>query len=104
MAELLREDVRLTMPPHPTWYVGRQAILTAMRPVFDGEFGQLRGVATGANMQPAAAYYLCPPGESEFRALALDVLRIENGLVSEISSFVSPELFPAFGLPAKLDR
>jgi RNA polymerase sigma-70 factor (ECF subfamily) len=104
MAELLREDVRLTMPPHPTWYAGREAILTAMRPVFDGEFGELRGVATGANTQPAAAYYLRPSGESEFRALALDVLRVENGLVSEISSFVFPELFPAFGLPAKLDR
>jgi RNA polymerase sigma-70 factor, ECF subfamily len=29
LAELLREDARLTMPPHPTWYEGREAILIA---------------------------------------------------------------------------
>ena len=28
--------------------------------------------------------------------LALDVLRIEGGLIAEISSFVYPQLFPAF--------
>ena len=30
LAELLREDARLTMPPHPTWYAGREAILIAI--------------------------------------------------------------------------
>jgi RNA polymerase sigma-70 factor (ECF subfamily) len=90
------------MPPHPTWYAGREAILIAARQGFDPEFGHLSSVAAGANMQPAAAHYLRPPGESEYRALALDVLRIEGGLVVEIASFVLPELFPAFGLPPTL--
>jgi RNA polymerase sigma-70 factor (ECF subfamily) len=102
LAELLREDARLTMPPHPTWYAGRTAILTAMRPAFDPAFGHLRGVVAGANGQPAAAYYLRRPGESEYRQLALDVLRIEGGRVAEITSFVFPGLFPAFGLPPRL--
>ena len=53
-------------------------------------------------MQPAAAHYLRPPGESEHRPLALDVLRIEGGRVAEIDSFLFPELFPAFGLPPTL--
>ena len=44
------------------------------------------------------------PGESEYRPLALDVLRIEGGRIAEITSFVSPELFAAFGLPPALDR
>jgi RNA polymerase sigma-70 factor, ECF subfamily len=101
LAELLREDARLTMPPHPTWYEGRTAILIASQGGFDPEFGQLRSVAVGANLQPAAAHYLRRPGESEYRALALDVLRIEGGRVVEITSFVSPELFAAFGLPSK---
>jgi RNA polymerase sigma-70 factor (ECF subfamily) len=104
LADLLRADVLLTMPPHPTWFAGRDAILTAMQPAYDGTFGQLRAVATAANTQPAAALYLRPPGESEYRALAFDVLRIEDGLVVEISSFVFPSLFAAFGLPAALDR
>jgi len=69
---------------------------------FDPEFGSLRSVVAGANLQPAAAHYLRPPGESEYRPLALDVLRIEQGRIAEISTFVLPELFPAFGLPPAL--
>jgi RNA polymerase sigma-70 factor, ECF subfamily len=102
LAELLREDARLTMPPHPTWYAGREAVLIASRKGFDPEFGHLRSVIAGANMQPAAAHYLRQPGESDHSPLALDVLRIEGGLVAEITSFVFPGLFPAFGLPDKL--
>jgi RNA polymerase sigma-70 factor, ECF subfamily len=102
LAELLREDARLTMPPHPTWYAGRKAILIASQKGFDPEFGHLRSVVAGSNMQPAAAHYLQQPGESEYRPLALDVLRIEGGHVAEITSFVFPGLFPAFGLPPTL--
>jgi RNA polymerase sigma-70 factor, ECF subfamily len=102
LARLLREDAILTMPPHPTWYAGREAILIASQKGFDPEFGHLRSVVAGANMQPAAAHYLRLPGESEYRPLALDVLRIEDLRIVEISSFVFPELFPAFGLPSKL--
>jgi RNA polymerase sigma-70 factor, ECF subfamily len=104
LAELLREDARLTMPPHPTWYAGRDAIIVASRKGFDPEFGRLRSVAVGANAQPAAAYYLLPPGGSEYRPLAFDVLRVQDGRVAEITSFVLPELFGAFGLPATLER
>jgi RNA polymerase sigma-70 factor (ECF subfamily) len=102
LAELLREDARLTMPPHPTWYAGRKAILIASQKGFDPEFGRLRSVVAGANMQPAAAHYLRRPGESKYWPLALDVLRIEGGCVAEITSFVFPGLFPAFGLPLTL--
>jgi RNA polymerase sigma-70 factor, ECF subfamily len=102
LAELLREDARLTMPPHPTWYAGRKAILIAARQGFDPEFGDLRTVVAAANRQPAAAHYLRRPGESEYRPLALDVLRIDGGRVAEITSFVFPGLFPAFGLPSTL--
>jgi RNA polymerase sigma-70 factor, ECF subfamily len=101
LAELLREDVRLTMPPHPVWYDGREAVVIASRQGFDPEFGRLRAVAAAANRQPAAAHYLRPPGGSEYHALALDVLRIDGGRVAEITSFVDPELFAAFGLPAR---
>jgi RNA polymerase sigma-70 factor (ECF subfamily) len=102
LAELLREDARLTMPPHPTWYEGREAILIASQQGFDPAFGQLRSVVADANLQPAAAHYLRRPREAEYRPLALDLLRIEGGGVAEISSFVFPGLFPAFGLPPTL--
>jgi RNA polymerase sigma-70 factor, ECF subfamily len=102
LAELLLEDARLTMPPHATWYEGREAIVIASQQGFDPEFGHLRAMLTGANTQVAAAHYLRAPGESAYRPLALDVLRIHAGGIAEISTFVYPELFTAFGLPATL--
>jgi RNA polymerase sigma-70 factor, ECF subfamily len=104
LAALLREDVRLAMPPHATWYDGREAILVAMQAAFDPQFGALRAVVTSANRQPALAHYLRAPGESEYRALAIDVLRFEDGRIVEITSFPEAVLFAAFGLPARLDR
>ena len=104
LAELLREDALLTMPPHPTWYAGRDAIVTASEKGFDPAFGHLRSIAVGANRQPAVAHYLRPPGGAEYRPLAFDLLRIEDGRIAEISSFVFPDLFPAFGLPPTLPQ
>jgi RNA polymerase sigma-70 factor, ECF subfamily len=102
LAALIREDARLTMPPHPTWFDGREAIMTAQAQGFDPAFGHLRALPTAANRQPAAAWYLRRPGEPDYRPLAFDLLRIEDGLVAEISSFVYPELFAAFDLPPAL--
>ena len=102
LAALLREDARLTMPPHAVWYDGRDAILVASAKGFDPGFGRLRSVVAHANLQPAAAHYLRPPGAADFRPLALDVLTVEAGRIAEITSFVTPELFPAFGLPPAL--
>ena len=99
LAALLREDVRLVMPPHATWFDGRDAVAAATRQGFDPSFGELRSVATAANGQPAAAHYLKQPGDSAHRALVIDVLRVEDGAIAEITSFVYPGLFPAFGLP-----
>jgi RNA polymerase sigma-70 factor (ECF subfamily) len=48
---------------------------------------------------PAAASYLRAHGDTLFRALKLDVLRVEDGLIAEITTF-GASLFGAFGLPA----
>jgi RNA polymerase sigma-70 factor (ECF subfamily) len=102
LAALLLEDARLTMPPIPTWFLGREAIVGLISGSFVPEFGHLRSVATAANRQPAVAWYLQRPGESEHRALTIDVLRVENGRIAELTAFVFPHLFPAFGLPPTL--
>jgi RNA polymerase sigma-70 factor, ECF subfamily len=104
LAALLREDARLTMPPHPTWFEGRAAILVASKQGFDPTFGDLRSVPARANRQPGVAHYLRAPGETRFGALAIDVLRIEDGRIAEITSFVDSEFFAAFGLPSVLER
>lgn len=105
MAAMLAEDARLTMPPNPYWFVGRTAILEFVSPVFDASsprfFGDWRHLKTSANRQPAAAAYVRRPGTGVFRAQVLDVLRVEDGVIAEITSF-EPHLFAAFGLPSQL--
>jgi RNA polymerase sigma-70 factor (ECF subfamily) len=100
---LLREDARFTMPPQPTLVVGRHEIVAYWIEGGFGsaEFGRLRCVLTRANAQPAVGVYVLRPGDSEYRPLALDVLRVEEGVLAEITTFDST-LFPAFGLPATL--
>ena len=99
MAALLREDVVFSMPPDPEWRQGREDVIGFWVEAGFGtnSFGEFRAVLTRANLQPAVAFYLRKPGEQEFRAMALDVLRIEDGAIAEVTTFV-PELFRAFGL------
>jgi RNA polymerase sigma-70 factor (TIGR02960 family) len=97
--ELMREDIRVSMPPHPEVFCGVESI----RPLFASadRMGEWRLVATRANRMPAAAAYLRAPGETAFRAFKLDVLRAVDGRIAEITTFGSG-LFDAFGLPGEL--
>jgi RNA polymerase sigma-70 factor (ECF subfamily) len=100
---LLREDVRFTMPPQPVCYAGREAVAAFFADAFGpSRLGDFRLVPTRANRQPAAANYLRAAGDTVYRALSLDVLRIEHGQLVEITTF-EPALFPRFGLPDTLD-
>jgi RNA polymerase sigma-70 factor (TIGR02960 family) len=99
-AALVREDIRITMPPHPWCYDG----LAAIAPLLERgltEPGAWRLLPTRANRQPAAASYLRARGDTEFRAFKLDVLRVQGGAIAEITTF-DARLFPAFGLPPAL--
>jgi RNA polymerase sigma-70 factor (ECF subfamily) len=102
LTALLHEDARLLMPPHRGWYAGRATVMRMAVLGFDPTFGELRGVPTGANRQPAVAWYLRRPDDTEYRALALDVLRVELLQIVEIVTFASPELFAIFDLPPTL--
>jgi RNA polymerase sigma-70 factor (ECF subfamily) len=105
LAEVLREDARANMPPYPMWHDGRHTIVTSVAKVLDpaspDHLGEWRVVEAHANLQPTAAFYVRRTGESEFRAFALDVLRIEDGAIAEITSFPA-DVFEAFGLPPVL--
>jgi RNA polymerase sigma-70 factor (TIGR02960 family) len=93
------EDLRITMPPFPYLYEGLETIAPLLeRAMSEGEW---RLVPTLANRMPTAASYLRQPGDTQYRAFKFDVLRIENGLIAEITTF-GPSLFPAFGLPPTL--
>ena len=97
---IIREDVTFRMPPEPGVAEGRAAMFQLWREGGFGSegFGRLRCIVTHANLQPAVAAYVCQPGDSNWRALAMDVLRIEDGMITEVVVFM-PDNFPAFGLP-----
>ena len=101
---IIRADATFRMPPQPDMVAGRDAMLALwVASGFGSErFGRLRCVLTRANLQPAVANYVRRPDDSAWRALALDVLHIEDGLIAEIVTF-SPDCFPLFGLPLLMD-
>lgn len=99
---LLREDVRITMPPHPFVYTGVAAIAPLLERAFGAEaMGEWRLLPTRANRMPATASYLREPGATEFRAFKLDVVRAVDGKVAEFTTF-DAKLFPQFDLPLVL--
>jgi len=101
LAALLREDALLTMPPVPTWFSGRDAVLVflgAMLPVM----GEFRLQVTRANGAPALAAWARAPGETIWRASALHVLTCQGGGIARMDVFMNPAIFDAFGLPVEV--
>jgi RNA polymerase sigma-70 factor, ECF subfamily len=104
IAELLRDDVRFSMPPEPGTWVGRDTVVNGWVEGGFGSasFGDFRCVITRANRMPAVACYHRKPGASEYRAFALDVLKIENGQIAEVTAFNLAPVLEALGLPPTL--
>jgi RNA polymerase sigma-70 factor, ECF subfamily len=100
LVALLRTDARMAMPPTPSWYQGRDAIAVYLRQLFGSPFGrQLRLLPTAANRQPALAVYAPTGPDGSHRPFAVKVFTVDRDLISGITGFVTPRLFPAFGLP-----
>jgi RNA polymerase sigma-70 factor, ECF subfamily len=102
LAATLSEDARFTMPPEPGVWVGRETVVGSWVEGGFGTaaFGHIRCLLTRANMQPAVANYLRKPGERDHHPMALDVLRVADGLVADIVTF--PLDVSRFGLPPSL--
>jgi RNA polymerase sigma-70 factor (TIGR02960 family) len=102
LAEMLREDVRVTMPPLPQIHDGIDELRPLWEHAFDESvFGEWRLVETRVNRMPAAASYLRRTGETKFHAFKLDVLRVEGDRIAEITTFGS-QPFARLGLPPTL--
>ena len=61
----------------------------------------MRCVVTRANGQPAVAGYVRKPGDAAYEPLAIHVLRVQDGVVTEIVTF-GGAVFEHFNLPATL--
>ena len=98
-ASTLRDDTIFTMPPWRQWYFGRDAI----RRFFSGTIrpdgpAPFRLVATGANRQPAFAFYSRRQGP-EWRFHSVQLLVLEGMTIATMTSFVTPTLARVFDLP-----
>jgi RNA polymerase sigma-70 factor (TIGR02960 family) len=98
---LLTEDVRLTMPPLPLEYNGREVAARFLTAVSLHRQRRYRMIPTRANGQPAFGVYICDPGSTVFHAIGLLVLTLAGGGISEMARF-DTSVLPAFGLPRKL--
>jgi RNA polymerase sigma-70 factor, ECF subfamily len=98
LAELLREDVALEMPPVLTWFAGRQAVVRFVAVSLLTGPGDLRLLSVMANGQPAFAVYRRERDDS-YRAHALLVLTLAGKGIARIVAFQDAGLFASFGLP-----
>jgi RNA polymerase sigma-70 factor (ECF subfamily) len=96
---LMREDIRVTMPPMPYLYEGIAAVSELVR-TGTGANGPGEWIVrpTSANRMPAAACYLREPGQERARIFKFDVLRFVDGRIAEITTF-GPALTEHFGVP-----
>lgn len=105
--ELLATDAVMNMPPWEYWLDGKDAVVATMRSsgTWDGEPrpGRYRIVPAPMNGQPGGLAYVRGP-DGRYHSVCLTVLSLDaGGRVVELTTFVLPELFAAWGFPPVLD-
>jgi RNA polymerase sigma-70 factor (ECF subfamily) len=101
IVDLLTEDVRLTMPPAPFEYDGRELAAHFFQAVTLHGRRRYRLIPTRANGQPAFGFYIRDPGASVFHAIGLLVLTLAGSRICELTLFDNSTL-GYFGLPRSL--
>jgi RNA polymerase sigma-70 factor, ECF subfamily len=99
LAELLREDAALEMPPLLTWFAGRPAVAGFFASRVLTRPGRFRLVPVMANGQPAFAVYQREPGDEAYHAYGVTVPTVTRTGIARIVTFLDPGLFGLFGLP-----
>jgi RNA polymerase sigma-70 factor (ECF subfamily) len=98
---MLTEEATWSMPPHACWYRGLERIRGFLREsVPDGR--TWRHAPTTANGQVAVGCYQFDEQRGCYLPAVVDVLTIEGTRIAAVIGFVTPAIFPSFGLPAEL--
>ena len=101
LAAMLTDDATLSMPPHSTWYRGREAVAGFLaRHPMDGLRRWLT-VPTRANGQLAFAQYRLAPQDGAEGPHSITVISVRGSQIEAITAFLMPELLERFGLPAQ---
>lgn len=105
--ELLANEAVLSMPPWEYWIDGKAAVVETMwsPATWDGEprAGRYRIVSAPMNGDPGGLAYV-RGADGRYYSVCLTVLSFDaNGRVNELTTFVLPELFEAWGFPSVID-
>jgi RNA polymerase sigma-70 factor, ECF subfamily len=99
LAEMLRADVRLEMPPVPAWFTGRETVIHFLANRAFAKPGDVVMIPTRANGQPAVAEYR-RSDDGVMRAHSIHVITAADDGVEAITVFLDPTLFESFGMPS----
>jgi RNA polymerase sigma-70 factor (TIGR02960 family) len=97
---LLTDDAVISMPPEPEWHQGPPAVGEFLLERARRRVGGIRLVATGANAQPAFAYYT--EDEEGFRCSGLFVIGVRGDRIASVTRFKGGRHMAQFGVPARL--
>ncbi len=110
IVSMLAEDAVIAMPPMATWFEGRDGVATFLSDFafaqrwsgerFEAGERRVRLVPARASGQLAFATYRWDGGA--FRPQAIQVLTLRGSEIADITGFVQPGAFAAFGLPDEL--
>ena len=101
---MLAEDAKLTMPPAPTWYRGREQVAVYLGGGPLAGTSRWRLIPARANGQLAFGRYAWNDKTQTFTPRAIDVLTLHGAQIQEITAFLTPDVIRGFDLPALLDE
>ncbi len=107
LVALLKEDAVLAMPPHASWYRGKDAVATLLllHPFGPRKRGGWRLVPAAANGEPAFALYRADVSGGLYRPFGILVLFLEGvteAKISKMTVFSDSRLPVRFGLAQEL--
>ncbi len=98
---MLADDVRLTMPPIPLEYYGRELVALFLQAVVFQEGNTFRLVPARANGQPAFGMYLRDPQAKTAHGNGVMVFSLTGDRIGAMTRF-GTSVLPRFGLPLTL--
>jgi RNA polymerase sigma-70 factor (ECF subfamily) len=102
LVTLLHKDVTFNMPPMRLWLQGPDQVAKWMLGPGAG-CANARLRITSANGCPAVGIYKTTDGKV-WEPFNIAVLDVSGGGIAGITHFIYPELFPAFGLPTRIEE
>jgi RNA polymerase sigma-70 factor, ECF subfamily len=102
LAAMLTDDAAMAMPPRPTWYRGRDAVAAFLRAVPLAGDLRSRLVCVSANGQRAFGHYTRSGDAGAYIAHGVNVITLRGSQIEAIDAFLTPEVFPIFGLPDQI--